>query len=73
MAEAYLKFLYTDPAQEIGAKNFYRPQSQAVFAKYKSKFPDIKLFSIGDVAGTWREVQAKHFADHGVFDQIYKP
>jgi sulfate transport system substrate-binding protein len=73
VAEAYLKFLYTDPAQEIGAKNFYRPQSQAVFAKYKSKFPDIKLFSIGDVAGTWREVQAKHFADHGVFDQIYKP
>jgi len=73
VAEAYLKFLYTDPAQEIGAKNFYRPQSQAVFAKYKSKFPEIKLFTISEVAGTWREVQAKHFADHGVFDQIYKP
>ena len=73
VAEAYLKFLYSDPAQEIGAKNFYRPQSRAVFAKYKNKFPEIKLFNITDVAGTWRKVQAKHFADHGVFDQIYKP
>ncbi len=40
-------------------------------AKYKNQFPDIKLFTITDVAGPWKEVQPKHFADHGVFDQLY--
>lgn len=73
VAEAYLQYLYTDAGQEIAAKNFYRPRSQAVLAKYKSQFPGIKLFSITDVAGTWKEVQPKHFGDHGIFDQIYKP
>jgi sulfate transport system substrate-binding protein len=69
VAEAYLKYLYTDQGQEIAARNFYRPRSP----KVKGNFADIKLFTIGDVAGTWKEVQAKHFADHGVFDQLYKP
>ena len=73
VAEAYLKYLYTDAGQEIAAKNFYRPRNAAVLAKYKSQFPDIQLFTITDVAGPWREVQPKHFADHGIFDQLYKP
>jgi sulfate/thiosulfate transport system substrate-binding protein len=73
VAEAYLKYLYTENGQEIAARNFYRPRSQTIFAKYKTRFPDIKLFKIGDVAGTWKEAQEKHFADHGLFDQLYKP
>jgi len=73
VAEAYLRFLYTDKGQEIAAKHFYRPRAEAVLAKYRSQFPNIKLFTITDVAGTWKEVQAKHFADHGVFDQLYQP
>jgi sulfate/thiosulfate transport system substrate-binding protein len=73
VAEAYLKYLYTDTGQEIAAKNFYRPRSQAALVKYKNQFPDIKLFTITDVAGPWKETQAKHFADHGVFDQLYRP
>ena len=73
VAEAYLKYLYTDAGQEIAAKNFYRPRTPAVLAKYKSQFPDIQLFTITDVAGPWKEVQPKHFADHGIFDQLYKP
>jgi sulfate/thiosulfate-binding protein len=73
VAEAYLQYLYTDEGQEIAAKNFYRPRSQAILAKYKNQFPDIKFFTITDVGGTWKEVQPKHFADHGIFDQIYKP
>jgi sulfate transport system substrate-binding protein len=72
-AEAYLQYLYSDPGQEIAAKNFYRPRSQAVLAKYKAQFPDIKLFTIDQVTGTWKETQEKHFADHGLFDQLYKP
>jgi sulfate/thiosulfate-binding protein len=73
IAEAYLKYLYTENGQEIAARNFYRPRSEAVFAKHKTQFPEIKLFKIGDVAGTWKEAQHKHFADHGLFDQLYKP
>jgi sulfate/thiosulfate transport system substrate-binding protein len=73
VAEAYLKYLYTDAGQEIAAKNFYRPRNAAVLAKYKSQFPDIQLFTITDVAGPWKEVQPKHFADHSIFDQLYKP
>jgi sulfate transport system substrate-binding protein len=71
-AEAYLQYLYSDEGQEIAAKNFYRPRSQKVLAKYKDKFPAIKLFTITDVAGEWKDVQPKHFGDHGVFDQIYR-
>ena len=73
VAEAYLKFLYTEPAQEIGAKNYYRPQSQTAFAKYKAQFPEIQFFTLAQIAGSWKEAQKKHFADHGIFDQIYKP
>ena len=73
VAEAYLKYLYSDAGQEIAAKNFYRPRNAAVLAKYKSQFPDIQLFTITDVAGPWKETQPKHFADHGIFDQLYKP
>jgi sulfate transport system substrate-binding protein len=70
VAEAYLKFLYTPQAQDIEAKNFYRPRLPAVAQKYASQFPKVKTFTIGQVFGTWRQVQAKFFADGGVFDQI---
>jgi sulfate transport system substrate-binding protein len=39
VAEAYLLYLYSPEAQEIAAKNFYRPTDQAVAAKYKASFP----------------------------------
>ena len=73
VAEAYLQYLYSDAGQEIAAQNFYRPRDARVLAKYKAQFPDIQLFTITDVAGPWKEVQPKHFADHGIFDQLYKP
>jgi sulfate transport system substrate-binding protein len=73
VAEAYLKYLYSDAGQEIAARNFYRPRSLAVLAKYRKQFPEIKLFTLAEVAGTWKDVQQKHFADHGLFDRLYKP
>ncbi len=71
VAQAYLDYLYSPEAQEIEAKNFYRPIDPAVAAKYASKFPKLKLFSIDDTFGGWTKAQATHFADGGVFDQIY--
>lgn len=70
VAEAYLKFLYTPEAQDIEARNFYRPRLAQVARKYASQFPKVRLFTLGQVFGTWRQVQAKFFGDGGVFDQI---
>jgi sulfate/thiosulfate transport system substrate-binding protein len=71
VAEAYLKFLYTPEGQEIVAKNFYRPRSAEVAQKYALQFPKLKLFTIDSVFGGWQKAQKTHFADGGVFDQIY--
>ncbi len=73
LAEAYLAFLYTPEAQAIAAENFYRPRSPDVAAKYKDRFPAIKLFTIDDVFGGWAVAQKTHFSDGGVFDQIFRP
>jgi sulfate transport system substrate-binding protein len=73
VAEEYLKYLYSDVGQEIAAKNFYRPRNPAILAKYASQFSAVKLFTLGDVFSSWGEAQKTHFADAGVFDQIYQP
>jgi sulfate/thiosulfate-binding protein len=73
VAEAYLKFLYTDAAQEIIAKNYYRPAVEKEAKKYAAQFPNVKLFTLAQVAGDWTRAQKTHFADGGLFDQIYQP
>ncbi|HWR02120.1 MAG TPA: sulfate ABC transporter substrate-binding protein [Chlorobaculum sp.] len=73
VAEAYLTYLYSPEAQEIIAKNSYRPRSAAAFKKYASSFPKIRLFTVKDFFGTWRQAQKTHFSDGGTFDQIYTP
>ena len=60
-------------AQEIIAKHHYRPSLEAVQAKYASKFPTLELVTIEKDFGGWKEAQAKHFAEGGIFDQIYAP
>ncbi len=73
VAEAYLQFLYTDEGQEIAAKNYYRPISEKIAAKYASNFPKVKLFTIDEAFGGWQKAQKAHFADGGSFDQVYQP
>lgn len=73
VAEEYLKFLYTPEAQELFAKNGYRPRDAAALKKYASKFAKVELFTLADTFGDWRTVQKKFFDDGGVFDQIYSP
>jgi len=68
-ATAYLEFLYSDAGQEILAKNFNRVRSQAVLARHRDTFPDIKLSSIDDLGG-WDAVTKTHFAEGGVLDQL---
>jgi sulfate/thiosulfate-binding protein len=71
VAQAYLEYLYSPEGQEIAARRYYRPRSAVVLKKYASQFPNVKLFTIADIAGDWRKAQAKHFLDGGIFDQVY--
>jgi len=72
VARAYLSYLYSDAGQEIAGRNFYRPRSPVAAAKYASVFPKLDLFTIDAVFGGWTVAQKTHFADGGVFDQIYQ-
>ena len=67
VAEAYLKFLYTDEAQQLAARAHYRTRNEALGAK----FPALSLFTVDEVFGGWSAAQHKHFDDQGIFDQIY--
>jgi sulfate/thiosulfate-binding protein len=73
VAKAYLQFLFSDDGQEIGARNYYRPRSAKVAAKYADHFPKLQLFTIDELFGGWQKAQKRHFEDGGVFDQIYTP
>ena len=72
VANEYLKYLYSDEGQEIAAKNFYRPRNQEIAQKYAANFEQLKLVTIGGEFGGWANAQKTHFADGGVFDQIYQ-
>jgi sulfate/thiosulfate transport system substrate-binding protein len=72
VATEYLKHLYTPAAQEIIARNYYRPIDEKVAAKYANQFPKLNLVTIKDFGG-WTKAQKEHFADGGTFDQIYAP
>ncbi|HEY3494874.1 MAG TPA: sulfate ABC transporter substrate-binding protein [Polyangiaceae bacterium] len=72
-AEAYLKYVYTDEAQAIVAKHFYRPSSEAALKAAGSTFPEIKLFPVTDIAKDFPDAHKQFIAEGGVFDSIYKP
>jgi sulfate/thiosulfate-binding protein len=72
VAEAYLKFLYTDEGQDIIGKNAYRPVNPAYQKKYADTLPQIPLFTIREITGNWATAQQKFFGDGGVFDKIYQ-
>ena len=71
-AEAYLKYWYTREGQEIAARNSYRPRDPEIAKKYEKSFAKVELFTIDDVFGGWTKAQKEHFAEGGIFDQIYK-
>jgi sulfate transport system substrate-binding protein len=72
-AEAYLNYLYTDEAQEIIAKHFYRPSNEAILKKHADTFPDIKLFQVTEIASDFEDAHKQFIGNGGVFDTIYKP
>ena len=73
LAEAYLDYLYSPEGQDLAGRHFYRPRATDAAKKYDKQFAKITLFTVDDVFGGWQKAQKTHFADGGVFDQIYKP
>lgn len=71
IAEAYLKYLYSEEGQEIAAKHFYRPTNANIAKKYADQFPTIELFKIDEAFGGWKSAYKTHFAEGGTFDQIH--
>ena len=72
VATAYLQYLYSKEGQEIVARNYYRPRDPQIAAKYADRYPKLNLVTIADFGG-WAKAQKEHFAEGGVFDQIYAP
>lgn len=70
VAQAYLDALYTDEAQHLAAKHYYRPSNAEIAAEYADKFPEVNFFTIDDVFGGWQKAQDTHFNDGGKFDAI---
>lgn len=74
VATAYLEFLYSPAGQKLAAKHFFRPVDPAAADPADlARFPDLDLVTVDTVFGGWSEAQRKHFADGGIFDEIYKP
>ena len=71
VVEAYLHYLYSDEAQDLAGKHFYRPTSDKAAAKFARQFPKLNLFTIDQAFGGWTAASKTHFADGGQFDQIY--
>lgn len=72
IARAYLDFLYTNVAQEIAGRNYYRPTGALTQPKFAAQFPNIETFAIDEVFGGWAKAQKAHFEDGAIFDQIFK-
>ena len=71
-AEAYLKYWYTKEGQEIAARHSYRPRDPEIAKQYENSFAKVELFTIDEVFGGWTKAQKDHFAEGGIFDQIYR-
>ena len=72
IAEKYLRYLYSPEAQEIIARNHYRPYNDEVLRRHQQEFRRLELFEITAVARSWDAAQKRFFADAGVFDRIYQ-
>jgi sulfate transport system substrate-binding protein len=71
VAEEYLKYLYSDEAQDIVGRHYYRPTGEKARAKYAGQFPKLELVSIDKGFGGWEKANKAHFDDGASFDQIY--
>jgi sulfate/thiosulfate transport system substrate-binding protein len=73
VAEAYLRYLYTEEAQEVIARHHYRPTDEAVRERHAGELPEIDLFPVTVAARAWDDAQERFFAEGALFDRIFAP
>jgi sulfate transport system substrate-binding protein len=71
VAQGYLEYLFSDEAQEIAVRHGFRPASDAIARRHAATLPALRSFTVDEKLGGWREAERTHFAEGGVFDQIY--
>jgi sulfate/thiosulfate transport system substrate-binding protein len=71
VAEGYLRFLFSEAAQEIFAKFDYRPLLPSIADKYRDHFQQTELIDPEKAFGGWDKIQRTIFGDGGAFDRIY--
>jgi sulfate/thiosulfate transport system substrate-binding protein len=65
-------YLYAPEGQQLAAKHYYRPRLQEATEGYPDRFAQLELMHIEDFGG-WAKAYKTHFAEGGIFDQIYRP
>lgn len=70
LAEAYLRTLYSPDAQELIAKNYYRPRLASIARKYATRFKPVPMVSVDEEFGGWEAAHKTFFADGGIFDEV---
>ena len=71
LADAYLRYLYSDEAQRLAGKNYYRPSDETILQEFSGQFHlDMNLVTIDEFGG-WDQAYEDYFQDGAVFDQIY--
>lgn len=71
LAQAYLHYLFSVPGQRLAGQHFLRPADPAVAAEFRAQFPPLKLITVDERFGGWSTALQTHFADGGLFDQLY--
>ena len=71
LATAYLEFLYSPEGQAIELKGYNRVADQAVMAKNKDKFPDVKLYRVEEEFGGWDKLNAEHLNAGAKLDLLF--
>lgn len=71
-AKAYLQYLYSEEAQRLLAGFNYRVHDETVQAEFAEQFPEVKLKTIEEIAGSWPEAMQTHFASGALLDQLQR-
>ncbi|MGZ8901504.1 MAG: sulfate ABC transporter substrate-binding protein, partial [Limisphaerales bacterium] len=72
VAADYLAFLYSPVGQELVAKHYLRPVDKKVMEKNKSRFAEVKTFTVDELFGGWTRAHKTHFAMGGTLEQIQR-
>ena len=71
LSRDYLSYLWSTQAQELAAKNYFRPIDKKIIAKTTALFPKVNQFDVNQRFGSWEAINTKHFVDNGLFDRLY--